>query len=144
MGKNKHIIIVALLAMVSVAPVFSGPKKERKAYVQQLIGEIARGEAAMKMDVPTFLLDDIEASRYCQEILGKSDEQYAQDTARVNKIVGEALWVMDNCFIPDDEVWEKLKKKGYDIGRLYDCRHWAETFIQSIHPRYDIIRNVFH
>ena len=61
MGKNKYIMMVALLAMVSVAPVFSGPKKERKAYVQQLIGEIARGEAAMKMDVPAFLLDDMEA-----------------------------------------------------------------------------------
>ncbi|MBO7052667.1 MAG: hypothetical protein J6W24_08410 [Prevotella sp.] len=138
-ANSKHIIIVALLAIVSAAPVLSASKKEQKALMLQLVGAMERGEKAMKSEVPTFLLDDIEASRYCQEILGKSDEQYAQDTARVNKIVGDALWVMDNCFIPDDEVWEKLKKKGYDIGRLYDCRHWAETFIQSIHPRYDIM-----
>ena len=141
MGKNKYIMMVALLAMVSVAPVFSGPKKERKAYVQQLIGEIARGEAAMKMDVPAFLLDDMEASHYCSDILGKSDEQYAQDTARVNRVVNEAMWLLDNRRMPTEEVVVMLGKKGYDIGRLEHCYSWAWEFVQSIHPRYDIMKS---
>lgn len=132
-------MMAVLLTIVSVASAMAVSKKEQKALMEQVVSAIERGEKAVNSEVPAFLLDDMAASLYCIEILCKTDEQYNEDIARANKVIDEAQWVLDNCFMPEGEVEVQLRKKGYTIDRMLYCRHWAEEFTQRIHPRYDIM-----
>lgn len=135
----KFILMAALLAIVSATSAMAVSKKEQKALMQQAISVMERGEKAVNSEVPTFLLDDMAASLYCIEILSKTDEQYSEDIACANKVIGEARWLLGNCFIPEGKVEELLRKKGYDIDRLWKYLYWAEKLMQSIQPRYDIM-----
>lgn len=125
---------------VSAATLEAQSRKEVKAVVDHVISYTERGESLMKEPLPGFLTDDKAASDYCRHVLEGSDEKYAQDTARANRILGEINWLTKHLLRPEGKAEQKLAKQGYDLDRIFAVFQWADMFLPSIHPRYDIVR----
>ena len=74
-------IIPCLLLFMMPLSLVAGSKKEQQA------------------EIPAFLSDDQKARDYCNTVLSRSDEAYAQDTAIVNNILCDTQWIHSNMVI---------------------------------------------
>ena len=132
--------LVAVLLMVSAAKLAAQSRKEVQAMVDHVINYTERGERIMKEPLPGFLTDDKEASEYCRYVLGGSDEKYAQDTARANRIVSEIAWLIEHTLRPEGKVERKLAKQGYVLDRIFAVYQWADMMMPQVYPRYDKVK----
>jgi len=134
--KYKSFIVLVLVAWPLL--LFADSKKEQQEQMQLII-QLLQMEEATKADVPAILLDDQAASKYCQDVIYHTEEQYSQDTARANAVIRDAQWISDHMLFPDEKLKEKLIKKKYDPEGLDKIYAWADWILHSVNPRYGIL-----
>jgi hypothetical protein len=113
-------------------------KKEQREQMRTIIQVLQKEEVA-QTGIPAFLSNDQKARDYCNTVLSRSDEAYAQDTAIANSMLRDAQWVHSNMIFPDEKMKKNLVKKKYDPGKLDFIYAWAEHFLQKVPMRHAIL-----
>jgi hypothetical protein len=62
---------------------------------------MADSKKEQQAEIPAFLSDDQKARDYCNTVLSRSDEAYAQDTAIANNILRDAQWIHSNMVLQE-------------------------------------------
>ena len=103
---------------------------------------LQRGEAAMSDTVPSFLLTNEDATRYCRDILSNTNEHYAADTARANAFLRKLEWIEQHTFYPDGVIMEKFRKKRkLDPENIFFIYDWSARLFRDAYPRYEVMKS---
>ena len=134
----RNLFVLFIMLFVPVAQMHAGNKSDQKELLRA-VARMLQMEEATKASVPDFLLHDEAASYYCGSVLYHPEEQYSQDTARANKLISDARWILDHQVYPDEKMTKKLTKQKYDVSKLRDIYDWAVMVVQNAEPRYSIL-----
>lgn len=135
---NASIITAGVLMLLSPLSLMADNKKEQQEQMRLVI-EVLQKEEVIRTEIPAFLMDDQAATQYCREVLGRTDEQYAEDTARANKILDNAGWIIEHMVYPEEKVRQKLVKKKYDPVLLDRIYGWAHDILNQAPSRYSAL-----
>ncbi len=113
-------------------------RKAQQERMQAVIQMLQMGEA-IQDSVPRFLLDDEAATGYCRDVIYRTDEQYAQDTATANEVIRKAQWILEHQVSPDEKTMAKLVKQKYAPEKLNDIYSWAGRIVSESPKRYETL-----
>lgn len=131
-------VIASLTLFMLPLSLLADNKKEQQEQMRTII-QVLQLEKVAQAEMPAFVSDDQKARDYCQTVLSRSDEEYAQDTACVNKMLNDAQWIYKHVIIPDEKMKKKLVKQKYDPVKLDDIYAWAEQFLREVPSRRAIL-----
>ena len=113
-------------------------KKEQQEQMRTII-QLLQMEEDAQAGIPDFVADDQKARDYCQDVLNRSDEAYAQDTAQLNKMLRDAQWVLGHFILPDEKMEKKLIKQNYHPAKLDGIFAWADYFLREVPMRHAVL-----
>lgn len=119
-------------------PLMADNKKEQQEQMRTII-QVLQMEEIAYAEMPAFVSDDQKARDYCNAVLSRSDEAYAQDTARVNKMLRDAQWIHDHFILPDEKMTKKLVKQHYHPEKLDYIYAWADEFVHEVPLRHAVL-----
>lgn len=119
-------------------PLMADNKKEQQEQMRTII-QVLQMEEIAYAERPAFVSDDLKARDYCNAVLSRSDEAYAQDTARVNKMLRDAQWIHDHFILPDEKMTKKLVKQHYHPEKLDYIYAWADEFVHEVPLRHAVL-----
>jgi len=131
-------MIASLTLFMLTLSLLADNKKAQQEQMRTII-QVLQMEKVAQTEMPAFVSDDQKARDYCQTVLSRSDEEYSQDTACVNKMLRDAQWIHSHVIIPDEKMKKKLVKQKHNPERLDDIYAWADQFLRKVPPRYAIL-----
>ena len=132
------VMIASLTLFMLPLSLLAGNKRAQQEQMRTII-QVLQMETVAQAGMPVFVADDQKAREYCHAVLDRSDEEYAQDTACVNKMLNDAQWIHRHVIIPDEKMKKKLVKQKYDPEKLDYIYAWAEQVLSEVPPRYAIL-----
>ena len=131
-------IIYDLILFIIPLSLMADNKREQQEQMRTII-QVLQKEDVAQAEIPAFLSDDQKAREYCNAVLSRSDEAYAQDTARANSMLRDAQWILSNMAFPNEKMKKKLVKQKYDPEKLDYVYAWADHFLQEVPTRHAIL-----